>query len=244
MDKIKNVIISYWFKELDFNPKDKVKELEQEFKDILNNGFMYNEEKPGKLISMPRIQAVSIDKKYLFQMSLINANLIMDVSDLDNDDVILLINNKVQLFFNELKEIYDVNVVYTSIKLELTEETPDSANIIAKKYGINGEYEDFSLKRGFIKDNYYINYIINSGKEYNFNVSKNKETVEQDLFDRTLISSISKASLNKEFILKVIEINDRLMFNNDENYLSTLDSIRGMIMEIKNILNNKLYDKK
>ena len=244
MDKIKNVIISYWFKELDFNPKDKVKELEQEFKDILNNGFMYNEEKPGKLISMPRIQAVSIDKKYLFQMSLINANLIMDVSDLDNDDVILLINNKVQLFFNELKEIYDVNVVYTSIKLELTEETPDSANIIAKKYGINGEYEDFSLKRGFIKDNYYINYIINSGKEYNFNVSKNKETIEQDLFDRTLISSISKASLNKEFILKVIEINDRLMFNNDENYLSTLDSIRGMIMEIKNIINNKLYDKK
>lgn len=244
MDKIKNVIISYWFKELDFNPKDKVKELEQELKDILNNGFMYNEEKPGKLISMPRIQAVSIDKKYLFQMSLINANLIMDVSDLDNDDVILLINNKVQLFFNELKEIYDVNVVYTSIKLELTEETTDSANIIAKKYGINGEYEDFSLKRGFIKDNYYINYIINSGKEYNFNVSKNKETIEQDLFDRTLISSISKASLNKEFILKVIEINDRFMFNSDENYLSTLDSIRGMIMEIKNIINNKLYDKK
>ena len=103
MDKIKNVIISYWYKELSVNPKEKINELEKELSGVFDMPFMYNQNETMNFISMPRIQAMTKDKKCLFQMSLINSNLTIDV-DLENDNVILLINNYAQLFYGYIKE--------------------------------------------------------------------------------------------------------------------------------------------
>lgn len=244
MDRIRNVIVSYWFQELEYNPKDKLDVLSKELVSIFKLPFIYNEEKAHHLISLPRIEALSEDKKTLFQMSLINANLVINVENLDNDEIILLLNNRAQLFFDTIKNIYDVKIFYTSIKIEMIEEKVSSANYLASKFSIDDSYEDFSIKRGFIKDDYYINYILTSGREYNFNIKRDENSLEQDLFDRTLISSLSKALLKKEFISKVIEINDRYAFNMNDDYESSLVSIRGIIIELKNILENKLYDKK
>lgn len=244
MNKIKNIIISYWFNELTFNPKDKITDLEKELSSIFNSSFMYNEESINHLISMPRIQGISIDKKYLFQMSLINANISISVNDLEQDEIVMLINNNVQFFYDILKTVFNLKILYTSVKIEMVEEKEDAANVLAKKYQLEETYEDFSIKKGFIKDDYYINYILNSGKEFNFDIKRNDKDLEQDIFDRTLITSLSKAHLNKEFILKIIEINDRYAFNKDENYESTKENIRGMIIELKKILENKLYEKK
>ena len=244
MEQIKNIIISYWFKELSFNPKDKIDELDQEIGSVFNNSFMFNDENINHLISMPRIQVMDNDKNYLFQMSLINAVLTINVNNMDIDEVILLINNNAQLFFDAIKNVYDTRIFYTSIKIEMIEEIKNSINVISKLFDLADNYEDLSIKRGFIKDNYYINYILNSGHEYNFNVKKDEHSLEQDVFDRTLITSLSQATLNKEFILKIIEVNDRYAFNQDANYLSSKDSIRGMIIELKDSLENKLYNNK
>ena len=244
MDKIKNIIISYWFQELKINPKEKLSVLEQELSSVFDMPFMYNDENINHLISMPRVQVMTKDQKKLFQISLINANLSVNVADLDNDEVVLLINNYAQLFYDVIKNTFDTTIYYLSIKLEIVEDRKNCAKTLASRFfDDNLDYEDFSIKRGFVKDDYYINYILSSSRQFNFNVAKNENGLEQDVFDRTMITSLSCAELKSEFILKVIEINDRYAYNLDSNYQTSKDAVRGMIIEIKHILENKLYEK-
>ena len=243
MNKIKNIIISYWFNELDYNPSNKVLELEDEVKSIINEPLMYNDEKRNINIAIPRIQGISSDKKYLFTMSLINAILSINVSDIDIDDAILLINSNIQLFYDILKRVYDIKIIYSSIKVEMIDESKTVKNKLIKNLKLSDkEYENLSLKRGFVKDNYYINYILDYGVEYNFNFNNNTKAHEEDLFNRSMITSLEDAKLNKEYLLTVIEINDRYSYNINKNYETKKDDLRGMIIEIKEILNNKLYD--
>ena len=242
-EEIQSFIISYWFKKLDYNPADKIDSLTDSIKSVIDTPLMYNNEDVKRLFSMPRIEGISSDKKNLFSISLINATIRCEIKgSLDNDEVTMLINNYSQLFFDILKDVYNLDILYTSIKLEMTINNIDSLNFLKDKYHLsNNKYEDLSFKRGFIKDNYYINYIQTSGKEYNFNVEKNESNLEQDLYDQTFLIPIIDAHLNKEYLMNVIEINDRYSYNNDRDYRTKKDIIRGMILEIKDILKNKKY---
>lgn len=243
MNKIKNIFISYWFKELDYNPSNKVFELESEIKSIVDEPIMYNDDKSNNNLVLPRIQGMSKDKKYLFTMSLINSVLSINANDIDNDEAILLINNNIQLFYDILKKIYDVKIVYSSIKIEMIDEDKKVKNKLIKNIKLsNKNYENLSMKRGFIKDNYYINYILDYGVEYNFNFDNSNKLSEEDLFNKSMITSLEEAELNKEYLLTVIEINDRYSYNIDKNHETKKDDLRGMIIEMKDILNNKLYD--
>ena len=246
MNKIKNIYISYWFSELNYNPSNHVNELEEEVRSIIDEPLMYNDDKLLNNISIPRIQGMSSDKKYFFTMSLVNCFLSINImEDISYDDAILLINNNIQLFYDILKRVYDVKILYSSIKLDLVDESSTSKQKLIKLLDLSKEnYEDLSFKRGIIRDDYYINYNFSYNKEYNFNVSRQDNTTEQDLFDRSMITSLSEAKLNKEFLLTIVEINDRYAYNKDKNYESNKDSIRGMIIEIKDILNKELYMKK
>ena len=236
MQKINNIYISYWFKELDSNPSNKVNELEEEVRSVLDSGLMYNTELDSKNIGIPRIQGMSKDKSYFFTMSLINAFLSIN----PNSDI--TIDEAIQLFYDILKDIYDVHILYSSIKIELiTDDKKEKMIDLLKLSPMN--YEDLSLKRGFIKDDYYINYILTYTKEYNFNIENKGEVNEQDLFDRSMITSLSEATLNKDFILTIVEINDRYSYNTNKDHETTKDDIRGMIIELKEILIKELYYK-
>lgn len=235
MNKIESINISYWYKELDNNPINKVMELQNNLKSIFDADFMINDTPALQKISMPRIQGISNDKKYFFSMSLVNANLVININgEKDSDEVLLLINNYLQLVYDVLKEIYDLEILYSSIKIELTCE--DNKEEVLKKLNILDEnIEDFSVKKGLKKDNYYINYTISNSKEYNFNI--NKENIyQEDLYDRTMLISLKDAILNREYIVTNIEINDRLSYNIDPKYLSNKDSLRGMIFELREII--------
>ena len=242
MDNIKNIIISFWYDEMTSHPKDKVNDLQEEVKSIIDTPLLFNSEEVGHLISIPRIQGMSKDHQYLLQVSLINTNLSISKNDLDIDDAILLIN--IQYLYDAIKNTFDVRICYTSIKVELIEKREHASKHLKEIFDIKDDLEDFSIRRGFIKDDYYINYLLNSGKEFNFNIEKKPLFTEQDIFDKTLVTSLKDANSGEDFIVKVIEINDRCSFNNNPLYTSTKDNIRGMIIELKNILNNKLYEKK
>ena len=246
MNKIKNIYLSYWFSELDYNPSDKIKELEEELKSVIDEPIMFNDDQQLNNISIPRIQGISKDKKYLFTMSLVNAFLSININeDISDDEAILLINNNIQLFYDILKNVYNIRVLYTSIKIEMFDENKSCKNKLIKLFNLSKDnYEDLSFKRGIIKDDYYINYILTYAKEYNFNVSRDDKTTEQDLFDRSMLTSLSEATLNKEFLLTVIEINDRYAYNKDKDYETSKDNIRGMIIELKEIIKKELYLKK
>ena len=242
MQKIKNIYLSYWFSELEENPSSKVFQLEDEIKSIINTPLMYNDDKNHNNLIIPRIQGMSSDKKYFFSMSLINAILSINVDDITIDEVVLLINNNIQLFYDIIKKIYDIKIIYSSIKVEMIDDDKKIKNEFINLLNLsNKNYENLTLKQGFIKDSYYINYILEYSTEYNFNFSNSDKLSESDLFNKSMVTSLSDAKLNKEYLLTVIEINDRYSFNKDANYETHKDDLRGMILELKEILSNKLY---
>ena len=240
MNKIKNIYLSYWFDELKDNPSNKVFELEDEVKSIINAPLMYNEEDSHVNLIIPRIQAISPDKKYLFTVSLINAVLSISVDNIDIDEAIMLINNNIQLFYDIIKRVYGVKILYSSIKVEMVDENKKTKKKLMDLLKVeNKNMENLTIKQGFIKDNYYINYILEYSTEYNFNFD-NKMS-EEDLFNRSMVTSLKNATLNKEYMFIVVEVNDRYSYNLDPNYESSKDELRGMIMEIKEILTKELY---
>lgn len=244
MNKIDNIYISFWFKELSDNPANKVYELEEEVHSILDMPMMYNDKLGNSNISIPRIQGMSKDKKYFFTMSLVNAFLSINFTEsVSIDEAILLTNNNMQLFYDILKRVYDTHFVYSSIKIELIDSKTKKEKIVKLFNLSDANYEDLSVKRGIIKDDYYVNYILTYTKEYNFNIKNEGNINEQDLYDRSMITSISEAKLNKDFLLTIVEINDRYAFNIDNTHETSKDDIRGMIIEIKEILNKELYNK-
>jgi hypothetical protein len=240
MNKIKNIYISYWFDELKDNPSNKVLELEDEIKSIINAPLMYNEDNSHVNLIIPRIQAISPDKKYLFTVSLINAVLSISVDDIDIDQAILLINNNIQLFYDIIKRVYDVKILYSSIKVEMIDENKKTKQKLIDLLKVEKKNtENLTIKQGFIKDNYYINYILEYSTEYNFNFDN--KLSEEDLFNKSMVTSLKNASLNKEYMFIVVEVNDRYSYNLDPNYESSKDELRGIIMEIKEILTKELY---
>lgn len=246
MNKIKNIFISYWFKELDYNPASKVGELENEISSVINAPLMYNKEMPNNNIAIPRVQGISKDNKYLFTMSLINAILSINITeDIDIDEAILLINNDVQLFYDIIKKVYDVKIVYTSIKVELiNEEKKIKSKLFDKLNLIDNNHENITLREGLIKDSYYINYVLEYSSEYNFDISHTEKLSEEDLFNKTMVTSLSDAHLNRKYLLITAEINDRYSYNLDNKHETGKEDIRGMILELKDILKNELYWKK
>ena len=116
-NKIQNILISYWFKKLDHNPKEKIDNLADSIKTIIDTPLLFNEENVNRLIGMPRIEGISNDKRSFFSISLINATFRYEVQgEMDNDEVVMLINNYSQLFYDVLKDVYNIDILYTSIK--------------------------------------------------------------------------------------------------------------------------------
>ena len=75
-------------------------------------------------------------------MSLINAILSINITeDIDIDEAILLINNNVQLFYDIIKKVYDVKIVYTSIKIEMTNEDKRVKNKLIKLLTVSSLYK-------------------------------------------------------------------------------------------------------
>ena len=68
--------------------------------------------------------------------------------------------------------------------------------------------------------------------------------LEQDLFDMTMITSLIDAEFSKAYVQETIEVNDRLAFNLNKDYLSTKENVRGMIIELKKYLNLNTFDEK
>lgn len=240
MNKIRNIYISYWFHELDNNPSKKVYELEEEVRSIINEPLMFNEDNKRDNLIIPRVQGMSTDKKYLLTVSYINAVLSISVDDIDIDETILLINNNIQLFYDIIKRVYGVKIIYSSIKVEMIDDTKKAKKKLMDTLKITKKnLENFTIKQGFIKDNYYYNYILEYSTEYNFNFSNNVS--EEDLFNKSMITSLKDAEFNREYLFIVVEINDRYSYNLDPNYESCKDDLRGLIMELKEILTKELY---
>ena len=241
--KYKNVIISFWYKELLESPIDKVIDLEGSLKSIFDKPFLYSEMPVKEHLDIPRIQCKSSDNKFLFTMSLICANLSIDISNVEKDEILLLINENTQLIYDVLKEMYDLSIVYTSIKINCIDEK--NGNFLIDRFDLSKDCEDLSFK--YVKKidkTYYECYILTTSKEVNYDIEldNSKPPLENDLYNRSMLISSSEAHVGKEYLDIFYEINDRLAYNIDKDYLTTKENIRGLIMEVKEFLALKTKD--
>lgn len=239
----KQANITFWFKELEYNPICKVNVLESELSNYFHNPFLINEQEPFINIGMSRIIATN-ENNYLFNMSLVNANLNINLINInDKDEIILKINELTQTLYDILKEIYNLEFIYCSVKIEFSEYIEDK-DLIKKDYLINNDidYEDFQIKTSISKDNkYYINNIIAIMKEIkvDINLPKGIKLNDADMLARSMLVSIDSSKKGLDVLNKTIEINNRLSFNNDEDYLVTKDELRYLLFEFKTLLDNE-----
>lgn len=241
---LKQAIISFWFKELEYNPICKVGELESHLKGDFKEPFLINEQEPFINIGLPRIAAKSDNMQCVFNMTLVNANLNIAFNNEDKDQAILLINEKLQLVYDALKEVYDLKIVYASIKVEYSEKIEDSTSfvksILAKP---NDELEDFMLKTSIKKDDkYYINHVITTTKEINVDLKlpSNIKPNDSDMMMRSMLVSLKNGKIIGDIKNIVLEINNRLAYNLNPEYLVLKDDIRDLLFEFKKLINNEI----
>ena len=241
--KINSITINFWYKELLDSPSNKVFELEDNLNSLLHNHFMYSDMPSKENIDIPRVQCISDDKKIYFTMSLVSATLTRNVSEMDKDDIVLFVNENIQLLYDVLKDLYNLEIIYSSIKLEATKQDNKVIDKLVNKLSLSkDDYEDLSFKEvKKVDDTYYECIVLNSSKEINFDIQVPVENPkENDLYTRSMLVSTSEAKIGKVLLTVNYEINDRLSYNNDKDYLSTKESIRGLIIELKDFVEKRL----
>ena len=241
--KINSITINFWYKELLDSPSNKVFELEDNLNSLLHNHFMYSDMPSKENIDIPRVQCISDDKKIYFTMSLVSATLTINVSEMDKDDIVLFVNENIQLLYDVLKDLYNIEIIYSSIKLEATKQDNKVIDKLVNKLSLSkDDYEDLSFKEvKKVDDTYYECVVLNSSKEINFDIQVPVENPkENDLYTRSMLISTSEAKVGKVLLTVNYEINDRLSYNNDKDYLSTKESIRGLIIELKDFVEKRL----
>ena len=241
--KINSITINFWYKELLDSPSNKVFELEDNLNSLLHNHFMYSDMPSKENIDIPRVQCISDDKKIYFIMSLVSATLTINVSEMDKDDIVLFVNENIQLLYDVLKDLYNLEIIYSSIKLEATKQDNKVIDKLVNKLSLSkDDYEDLSFKEvKKVDDTYYECIVLNSSKEINFDIQVPVENPkENDLYTRSMLISTSEAKIGKVLLTVNYKINDRLSYKNDKDYLSTKESIRGLIIELKDFVEKRL----
>ena len=243
--KFKQAVITYWFCELEYNPISKVGELESNLGSFFKSPFLINEQEPFINIGMPRIIANGINNDINFSMSLVNMNLNINLMNFnDIDDIVLKINELSQTLYDVLSDVYDLKILYASIKIEVSENIRDKFKI-QKEYLLNNEfeYEDFLIKTSFGKDNkYYINNTVTISKEVKIDIKMPNKALpnEADMLTRSMLVSLDGNNSCVDVKNKVNEINNRLSYNLDKNFYVSKDELRDLLFEFKMLINHEL----
>lgn len=234
----KKAIITFWFKEL----KKDIYEGLLSFENSLSNYFKvpFEVNKMDYLINIgvPRIIAFGIDNDLSFNMSLVNLNLVINLVNLTQDEIMLKINEMTQVIYDNLKSTWPIiDIIYAAIKIEGDERVISKYDIQKEllKYNDN-EYVDFAIKTSLDKDDkYYINHEIALTKEIKVNVMMpNKENLnEADLLMRSMLVSLENSTNGDDIKHEIFEINNRLSFNNDSNYIVSKDELRSLLYEFR-----------
>lgn len=244
--KFKCASIVFWFNELTYNPICKVNNLEQSLKTYFDSHFLINDAPPFINIGLPRIIANNNDKKIYFDMSLVNTNFTIDLVDYnDLDSIFLEINRNSQFIYDILKEIYDINFLYCSIKLEMFSNVSNKVLLQKELLKENDMiYEDFLVKTSICKENkYYINKINSLEKNITVDIKLPKDIPlnDGDMLIRSMLVSTSNNGDN--IYNKIIEVNNRLNYNMDKDFVVKKDDLRNLLFEFRELIKEEVEDK-
>lgn len=225
--EIKNSIVTFWFQKQP-NPKEYSEKLNEKLKDYF---FEFNTiGVPANIDpAIPRMTAVSSSSHSNIEISLINAKLNTNFDNKYNDDCDLCIGylkERALKVFEALLEC-GVSTIYSAIFINLEEKENEPAKKIIKyflKNNISNINEVGIRLTQDINEKFYKIISVNNGKQM-----KIKKVFEPDNNEIIFpLVSLNDAEEIEEYLTTSIEINDRLSFNRNKEYISNKENLEEM----------------
>ena len=231
----KHLNISLWFKELNINPGDKVKEIEESLNGYYNPPFIYETKSDNINIQLPRVIGINKEENKSFNMSLINASMDFNFNIKDIDELMLIINENIQVLYDTLVNNFELEIIYSSIKVDILKKEENKEETIKSLIKEKNLLEDLLLKRGYSKGKYYINITdnINNEVKYDIKVPNGVMPNEQDMLARSMLISLEEAKIGSTIHGIVFEMNNRCEYNKNKEFRINKDEIREFIFDIK-----------
>ena len=234
--KIKTIVATLYF-EKELTPRNYIDKLESTFPDRFNKPFNAQPIPNDAPSMIPRITINSMNGLENIIISQINMQYNITFNEEIDDieaviseykDIILSIYRGMKLTLN--KEAY-----YFGISAIIEEDSEDPINEIKEKYlkTLDENTCELNVRYGIKEDSkYYVNYLINNSREVTgkFTLPKGEHEINLE------IMSTSKFEEIRHFIQKTIDINDKLAFNEDDNYRTSEVEISAIIDKLKSKL--------
>ncbi len=231
--KIKNIVATLYF-EREVAPRKFIDALESAFPDRFNKPFNVQPIPNDAPAMIPRITINSQNGLENIIISQINMQYSINFSEpIENIDTVIESYKEIILnIFKGIKQSLNKEAYYFGISSVIEKDSENPINDIKDEYlkALDENTCELNIRYGKKEqDKYYINYLINNSKEVtgSFTVAQGEHEINLEII------STSKFKEVRHFIQKTIDINDKLAFNEDENYRTSEDEITNIIDKLK-----------
>ncbi len=242
--KLNNIVVTFWFNKVT-DIKNKINYFEKELKEYfhgINSIGVPADINP----EYPRLTATSDGGHTKLNVSMINLQIATNFDsefNSDYDKCFDYIKQRILKIYNLLTKKIHVNILYSAILVlcEVDDNNPMNVmktNLLSEK--LNGNYCESGVKIAEIINNkYYKNLSFNTTKQITVN---KKLDVGQSEVILPLIS-LTDAVVEKEGIAISYEINDKYLFDHEENYSLNLENLSSMLDIAKKDISNEITEK-
>ena len=240
--RINNIVVTFWFNKI-IDIKNKINYFESEL-----NEYFHGINSIGVPADInpeyPRLTAISDGGHTKLNVSMINLQIVTNFDsqfNLDYNKCFEYIKERVLKIYNLLIKKLNVSILYGAILVlgEIDDKNPMDLvkkNLLSTK--LNGNYCESGVKVTEIIDNkYYKNLTFNTTKQITIN-----KKIEQKEIIIPLIS-LTSATVEKEGIAISYEINDKYLFDSDENYSLSVENLNYMLDIAQKDVSNEIMKK-
>lgn len=242
--KINNIVVTFWFNKVT-DIKNKINYFENEL-----NEYFHGINSIGVPADInpeyPRLTATSDGGHTKLNVSMINLQIATNFDSEFNSDYnkcFDYIKQRVLKIYSLLTQKLDVSILYGAILVlcEVDDKNPMDlikTNLLSKK--LDGNYCESGVKIAEIIDNkYYKNLSFNTTKQITIN--KKLEDGQREIIFPLI--SLTNAVVEKEGLAISYEINDKYLFDNEENYSMNLENLNSLLDIAEKDVSNEIMKK-
>ncbi len=242
--RINNIVVTFWFNKIT-DIKNKISYFESEL-----NEYFHGINSIGVPADIspeyPRLTANSDGGHTKLNVSMINLQIATNFDSEFNanyNKCFDYIKQRALKTYNLLTKKLNINVLYGAILVlcEADDKNPMNlikTNLLSNK--LNGNYCESGVKIAEIIDNkYYINLSFNTTKQITIN--KKLESGQREIIFPLI--SLTNAVVEKEGIAISYEINDKYLFDSEENYSLDLKNLNSMLDIAEKDVSNEIMKK-
>ena len=242
--RINNIVVTFWFNKVT-DIKNKINYFEDELKEYfhgINSIGVPADINPD----YPRLTAISDSGHTKLNVSMINLQITTNFDkefSSDYEKCFDYIKQRVLKIYNLLTKQLEINILYGAIFVlcEVDDKNPMDlikGNLLSPK--LDSNYCGLGVKIAEVIDNkFYKSLSFNTTKQITINKKLNASKTEIIL----PLISLTNAVVEKEGIAISYEINDKYLFDNEENYSMNLEILNSMLSIAREDISNEITKK-